>query len=154
MARADSELERLVDRLVDEALHDVLAPGLQRSLAEPPAEPLGAGEPYALDLDGVTVQHRDPCLDEDGLYLLYLPGLIVVVAQYADDGRVLRGRHLLRKNPRLLGETQVRQVAAENDDLGRARHGREERLETALGAFLAMQITDGCYSHGRPPSDR
>src|SRR5262249_509883 len=140
--------------LVDEALHDVLAPGLQRSLAEPAAEPLGAGEPHALDLDGVTVQHRDSCLAEDGLHLLYLTGLVVVIAQHADDGRVLRGRHLLDEDPRLFGEAQVRQVAAENDGLGRTRHGREEGLETTLGSPLAMQITDGCYSHGRPPSGR
>ena len=75
------ELERLVHGLAHEALHDVLAPGLERPLPEAPAEPLHAGDADTRDLAAVSVEHGDPRLAEDLHDLLMLARLVVVVAE-------------------------------------------------------------------------
>src|SRR3712207_8799491 len=64
-------LEHLLQRLVDELLDDGLPPGAQRTATESPAEAPHAGEPDAMELVGVPVQHphpgigQDPCRSEE-----------------------------------------------------------------------------------------
>lgn len=70
---------------MDEPLHDLLAPRLQRPLAEPTREALDACEADAVHLYEFAVQHVDARIGEDPRDGVRLTGLEVVVAEDRHD---------------------------------------------------------------------
>src|SRR4051812_30997389 len=93
------ELQRLVDRLAHELLDDRLAPRAKRTLAEPAAESLRAGDPNSLQLAGIAVEHDDAGVGQDLAHLRLFSRLDVVVAEHRGNGNS-QGGQLAGKNPR------------------------------------------------------
>src|SRR6185295_4900089 len=112
------QLQRLVHRLAHEVLDDVLSPGAEGAPSEAAAESFDAGEPDALYLGGVAVQHPDAAIAEHLLDLLLPAALEVVVAEHGDDRDVHRRVDLARELLRLLDLAVIRQVAAEQQHVG------------------------------------
>ena len=141
------ELEGLVDRFAHEDLRRAFAPRLQRAVAEAAGEALGAGEADAGDLDSRTVQHGDVRLRENADDLARRVRFVIVVAEHRD----LRDFHrleLLGQNPGFVGEAAIGEVAAQREHVRAFGDPREERLEGAGRAPLAMEIADGGDPHG------
>jgi hypothetical protein len=108
------ELQGLVDGRAHERLDRLLAPRLQRELAEAAGEAFRAGEADARDLDGRPVEDGHVGLSEN---LRHVGGgirLEVVVAQHRDL-RHLDGPKLLGQDPRLVGETAIGEIAAQRE---------------------------------------
>ena len=141
------ELEGLVDGLPHESFDDFLAPGLERTLPEASAQPLGAGEAHAVDFAGFAVQQVDAGVNEQTLDLVGLVRFVVVVAEDGNDRHALDRRQLLDEDARFLGESIVGQIATENEHIGGGTGRGEERLEGSLRRFLAVQVPDRGQAH-------
>jgi hypothetical protein len=106
------ELDRLLGGLVDEVLEALLAPRLERSLAEAAHVAFDACKAHAVQLDAVAVENVDAGRREDLLYLLRAARLVVVVSEHSDDGDALGGLQLGDQQMRLLRQAVVGQIPA------------------------------------------
>jgi hypothetical protein len=116
------------------------SPGLERALAEATPEALDPREADPVDLARLAVQHGRPGIGQDPPHLGLLPRLVLVVAQHGDDGHLHRRGQLLGEHPGLRGEAVVREIAAEDEDVGLLGHRPEERLERALRGLAAVEV--------------
>ena len=126
-----------------ELLDDVLAPGAERTAPEPARESFHAGEPDPEDLGRVAVEHDDAGVGDDPPDLVLLPRFEVVVAEHRDRRNLHRRGELLDERARFVRETVVRQVAAEDEHVGRFGDLREERLQSSRrGRAAVVQVAD------------
>src|SRR5437763_16209379 len=116
MAERGLELQRLVDRLAHEALDRLLTPGAEHVFTKSAPEPLDAGEADAADLVALAVEDRDARFSEDALHLVLLPRLVIMVAEHGEGRDAERRAGHRREDARLVGESVVGQVAAEEED--------------------------------------
>ena len=84
------ELARLVQGLVDERLDDRLAERRQLAAAIAADETLHAGEPDALDLVRLFVQHDHSGLTQDSRDFFGLAAFVIVVAEHSEHGNRAR----------------------------------------------------------------
>ena len=137
------ELQGLVDGLVHELFDDVFAPRSESTASEAAREALDAREADAVDLGRVAVEHLDAGVGQDPRDLGRLARLEVMVAEDGDARNLERGE-LADQAARLVGKPVVRQVTAEDQQVGLVVDLREQRLKRASGRRPAVvQITQG-----------
>src|SRR5262249_44577268 len=88
------ELERFLDRVPHELLHNLLAPGLEHASTEPRRESLHACEAESPELHRIAVQDPDRRAPERGLDFLLLIGMKVVISQNGEDRNRNSGKFL------------------------------------------------------------
>ena len=125
LREAGLQLECFVHGFPHEALHDVFPPRLKRSLSEAAPQSLGSGKADAVDLQGVAIEQGHSGLGEDAFHLTGLARLVVVIAEHGHHRPALGRAQLLGEHPCLFGLPKIREIAAENENVGRLGHGRE-----------------------------
>ena len=152
------ELERFVHRLTHELLDYAFAPRRKRVLAEPTAEAFDPRHADAGKLACVALEHHETGVSHDRRDLFGVAGLKIVIAQ---DGR---GRHskrpeLFRQHASFVLQSVVREVAGDEQHIGRFPYAVEDRLEGALRRSRTVQVSqrghaDDGRSHARGCSRR
>ena len=135
------QLQRFVDGFAHELLDDRFAPRTERARAETAAESLDAGDADAQGFVRVAIEHDDAGVSENLPHFVALARFEIVVAENGHD-RQMNRRQLARKHARFIGESVVRQVAGDQQKVGRFGNLREERLKRALRCPGAMEIGD------------
>ncbi len=143
------ELQRLVHRFADELLDDGFAPRTERSLPEPAAEALHTGDADAAQLARIAVEDDNSGVGEDLADLIGLARFEIVIPQHRGHWHPQRG-HFPGEHARLIGQAIVGQVARDQQDVGRLRNPRKERLKSALRGPGAMRITHRRDTHHVP----
>jgi hypothetical protein len=111
-----------------ELLDDVFTPWTERSPAKAAGESLDPGEPDAEDLGAVAIENGDTCIGENRSHLLLLRRLEIVIAQNGDDGDLEDGE-FANESARFFCETEVGQVAADDEHVGALVDLCEQRLQ-------------------------
>ena len=140
------KFQRLVDGFVNELLDGRLAPGAESPGSESSRESLDPREAHAPDLPGIPIEDVHAGLPEDGADVVGFPGFQIVVAQDGEDGHP-HDRQFFGEDVSLLGQTVVRQISAENEDVSPIGDTRKPGLKRSLRVLRAVQVTDGSDSH-------
>jgi hypothetical protein len=133
------ELERFIDRVPNELLDRGLAPRAKRALPEAAAEAFDAGDPDAARFERVAVQHLRSRLRQNLAHLRGSVRLEVVIAEHGHDGDA-HLRQFVGENSGFLRKAGVREVAGDQQQIGRFRGLREERVKGARRGFGAVQV--------------
>jgi hypothetical protein len=143
------QLQRFSNRFVHEFLDDVFAPRAQGTPAEATGETLDPGKPDPQNLGRAAVERYDAGIFHDAADFILLAGLVVMVAEHADDRNLHARRQFLCECARFLGETVVGQIAADDQDVSRLGDAGEERLQRPRRRrFSVMQVADRRDAHG------
>lgn len=148
------ELQCFVDRLADEVLDDVLAPGPKGATAKTTRETLDAGKAHAMDFGAVAIEHRHTGVDQNLADLDLLAGFEIMVAKNAHYRDLHPRSDLARERPRLVCESVIGQIPAEDKDVGALGDLCEQRLQGTLYRVPpVMKVTDCSDSDGTCVSD-
>src|SRR6266852_2777133 len=122
------ELERFVNGFLHECLDRPFAPRAERAAAEAAREALDAGKPDTLYFRRFPIEHGDAAVDENLPDLVGLAAFVVVVAEDRDDRDLHRSRELADEHACLIGQSVVREIAAQQQHIRRRADLTEERM--------------------------